>query len=69
MGILLELESKEIWVFITRIIFSIYLHIRKNKNLEYINSLIVASMSFFITWICYLEINLLEINSYIKVRR
>nr|XP_007157190.1 hypothetical protein PHAVU_002G050000g [Phaseolus vulgaris]ESW29184.1 hypothetical protein PHAVU_002G050000g [Phaseolus vulgaris] len=55
-------DPKETWAFITWIIFAIYLHIRKNKKLEYLNSSIVASMGFLIIWICYLGINLLGIG-------
>nr|YP_009680680.1 cytochrome c biogenesis protein [Grona heterocarpos]YP_009747469.1 cytochrome c biogenesis protein [Grona styracifolia]AYA54370.1 cytochrome c biogenesis protein [Grona heterocarpos]QII68632.1 cytochrome c biogenesis protein [Grona styracifolia] len=55
-------DPKETWAFITWTIFAIYLHTRKNKKLEYINCSIVASMGFFIIWICYLGINLLGIG-------
>ena len=55
-------DPKETWAFITWTIFAIYLHTRKNKKLEYINSSIVASMGFLIIWICYLGINLLGIG-------
>nr|YP_010863953.1 cytochrome c heme attachment protein [Indigofera amblyantha]YP_010864215.1 cytochrome c heme attachment protein [Indigofera bungeana]WGS94350.1 cytochrome c heme attachment protein [Indigofera amblyantha]WGS97364.1 cytochrome c heme attachment protein [Indigofera bungeana] len=55
-------DPKETWAFITWTIFSIYLHTRKNKKLEDINSSIVASMGFLIIWICYLGINLLGIG-------
>nr|WNO19480.1 cytochrome c heme attachment protein [Campylotropis sp. LJ-2023a] len=55
-------DPKETWAFITWTIFAIYLHTRKKKKLEYINSSIVASMGFFIIWVCYLGINLLGIG-------
>nr|YP_009759612.1 cytochrome c heme attachment protein [Phyllodium pulchellum]QIQ48812.1 cytochrome c heme attachment protein [Phyllodium pulchellum] len=55
-------DPKETWAFITWTIFAIYLHTRKNPKLEYINSSIVASMGFFIIWVCYLGINLLGIG-------
>nr|YP_009127656.1 cytochrome c heme attachment protein [Pachyrhizus erosus]AHY33271.1 cytochrome c heme attachment protein [Pachyrhizus erosus] len=55
-------DPKETWAFITWTIFAIYLHTRKNKTLEDINSSIVASMGFLIIWICYLGINLLGIG-------
>lgn len=55
-------DPKETWAFITWTIFAIYLHTRKNKKLEYINCSIVASMGFFIIWVCYLGINLLGIG-------
>nr|YP_010324311.1 cytochrome c biogenesis protein [Indigofera stachyodes]UNN52162.1 cytochrome c biogenesis protein [Indigofera stachyodes]WGS98194.1 cytochrome c heme attachment protein [Indigofera stachyodes] len=55
-------DPKETWAFITWTIFAIYLHTRKNKKLEDVNSSIVASMGFLIIWICYLGINLLGIG-------
>nr|YP_010159182.1 cytochrome c heme attachment protein [Centrosema pubescens]QRG31462.1 cytochrome c heme attachment protein [Centrosema pubescens] len=55
-------DPKETWAFITWTIFTIYLHTRKNKKLEDVNSSIVASMGFLIIWICYLGINLLGIG-------
>nr|KYP59327.1 hypothetical protein KK1_014760 [Cajanus cajan] len=55
-------DPKETWAFITWTIFAIYLHTRKNKKLEDINSSIVASMGFLIIWVCYLGINLLGIG-------
>nr|YP_010629784.1 cytochrome c biogenesis protein [Begonia oxyloba]WBN96710.1 cytochrome c biogenesis protein [Begonia oxyloba] len=55
-------DPKETWAFITWTIFAIYLHIRTNKNFESVNSAIVASMGFFIIWICYFGVNLLGIG-------
>nr|QWY87235.1 cytochrome c heme attachment protein [Pericopsis elata] len=55
-------DPKETWAFITWTIFTIYLHTRKNKKLEGVNSSIVASLGFLIIWICYLGINLLGIG-------
>nr|QVX30639.1 cytochrome c heme attachment protein [Camoensia scandens]UWV19120.1 cytochrome c heme attachment protein [Camoensia scandens] len=55
-------DPKETWAFITWTIFAIYLHTRKNKKLEGVNSSIVASLGFLIIWICYLGINLLGIG-------
>nr|YP_010134729.1 cytochrome c heme attachment protein [Sanguisorba hakusanensis]QWM94332.1 cytochrome c heme attachment protein [Sanguisorba hakusanensis] len=55
-------DPKETWAFITWIIFAIYLHIRTNKNLESVNSAIVASTGFLIIWICYFGVNLLGIG-------
>nr|YP_010143205.1 cytochrome c heme attachment protein [Salomonia cantoniensis]QQL04326.1 cytochrome c heme attachment protein [Salomonia cantoniensis] len=55
-------DPKETWAFITWIIFTIYLHIRKTKNWEGVNSAIIASTGFFIIWICYFGINLLGIG-------
>nr|YP_010832443.1 cytochrome c biogenesis protein [Astragalus pallasii]WFG51881.1 cytochrome c biogenesis protein [Astragalus pallasii] len=55
-------DPKETWAFITWTIFAIYLHTRKNKKLEIVNSSIVASIGFLIIWVCYLGINLLGIG-------
>nr|QVX28433.1 cytochrome c heme attachment protein [Tabaroa caatingicola] len=55
-------DPKETWAFITWVIFAIYLHTRKNKKLEGVNSSIVASMGFLLIWICYFGINLLGIG-------
>nr|YP_010396266.1 cytochrome c heme attachment protein [Phyllostylon rhamnoides]QWK47826.1 cytochrome c heme attachment protein [Phyllostylon rhamnoides]UQJ74604.1 cytochrome c heme attachment protein [Phyllostylon rhamnoides] len=55
-------DPKETWAFITWILFAIYLHTRTNKNLESVNSAIVASIGFLIIWICYFGINLLGIG-------
>nr|YP_009668865.1 cytochrome c biogenesis protein [Callisthene erythroclada]QCW93864.1 cytochrome c biogenesis protein [Callisthene erythroclada] len=52
-------DPKETWAFITWTLFAIYLHTRTNKNWESVNCAIVASMGFFIIWICYLGVNLL----------
>nr|AZM31642.1 cytochrome c biogenesis protein [Sophora flavescens]QKQ12897.1 CcsA [Sophora flavescens] len=55
-------DPKETWAFITWTIFAIYLHTKKNKKLEAVNSSIVAALGFLIIWICYLGINLLGIG-------
>lgn len=55
-------DPKETWAFITWTIFAIFLHTRKNKKLEGVNSSIVASIGFLIIWICYFGINLLGIG-------
>nr|YP_009127820.1 cytochrome c heme attachment protein [Robinia pseudoacacia]AHY33435.1 cytochrome c heme attachment protein [Robinia pseudoacacia]QJQ79287.1 cytochrome c heme attachment protein [Robinia pseudoacacia]QWW33546.1 cytochrome c heme attachment protein [Maackia amurensis] len=55
-------DPKETWAFITWTIFATYLHTRKNKKLEGVNSSIVASIGFLIIWICYFGINLLGIG-------
>ncbi|KAK7239740.1 hypothetical protein RIF29_43304 [Crotalaria pallida] len=55
-------DPKETWAFITWTIFAIYLHTRKNKKLESVNSSIVAFLGFLIIWICYFGINLLGIG-------
>lgn len=55
-------DPKETWAFITWTIFAIYLHTRTNENLQGSNSAIVASIGFFIIWICYFGVNLLGIG-------
>nr|YP_009383924.1 cytochrome c heme attachment protein [Morella rubra]ARS44226.1 cytochrome c heme attachment protein [Morella rubra]ARS44309.1 cytochrome c heme attachment protein [Morella rubra] len=55
-------DPKETWAFITWTVFAIYLHIRTNKNLEGVNSAIIASVGFLIIWICYFGVNLLGIG-------
>nr|YP_009669955.1 cytochrome c biogenesis protein [Salvertia convallariodora]QCW95274.1 cytochrome c biogenesis protein [Salvertia convallariodora] len=55
-------DPKEIWAFITWTLFAIYLHTRTNKNWESVNCAIVASMGFFLIWICYFGVNLLGIG-------
>uniref|UniRef100_UPI0030E51709 cytochrome c heme attachment protein n=1 Tax=Myosurus minimus TaxID=59993 RepID=UPI0030E51709 len=55
-------DPKETWAFITWTIFAIYLHTRTNESLQGLNSAIVASIGFFIIWICYFGVNLLGIG-------
>nr|YP_009339663.1 cytochrome c biogenesis protein [Lobelia anceps]APQ39056.1 cytochrome c biogenesis protein [Lobelia anceps] len=55
-------DPKEIWAFITWIIFAIYLHIRKNKNFPGETSALVAVLGFLIIWICYFGVNLVGIG-------
>nr|YP_009584344.1 cytochrome c biogenesis protein [Aconitum brachypodum]YP_010031191.1 cytochrome c biogenesis protein [Aconitum pendulum]UDD75003.1 cytochrome c heme attachment protein [Aconitum flavum]QBL56332.1 cytochrome c biogenesis protein [Aconitum brachypodum]QOV02086.1 cytochrome c biogenesis protein [Aconitum pendulum]UDD74749.1 cytochrome c biogenesis protein [Aconitum pendulum]UDD74833.1 cytochrome c heme attachment protein [Aconitum pendulum] len=55
-------DPKETWAFITWTIFAIYLHTRTNEDLQGSNSAIVASMGFFLIWICYFGVNLLGIG-------
>nr|YP_009469496.1 cytochrome c heme attachment protein [Anemoclema glaucifolium]AVD96715.1 cytochrome c heme attachment protein [Anemoclema glaucifolium]AXP20451.1 cytochrome c heme attachment protein [Anemoclema glaucifolium]QBK48119.1 cytochrome c heme attachment protein [Anemoclema glaucifolium] len=55
-------DPKETWAFITWTIFAIYLHTRTNANFHGSNSAIVASIGFFIIWICYFGVNLLGIG-------
>nr|YP_009403374.1 cytochrome c biogenesis protein [Diastatea micrantha]ASA34567.1 cytochrome c biogenesis protein [Diastatea micrantha] len=55
-------DPKEIWAFITWMIFAIYLHIRTNKNFSGENSALVAALGFLIIWICYFGVNLLGIG-------
>nr|YP_009340547.1 cytochrome c biogenesis protein [Porterella carnosula]APQ40120.1 cytochrome c biogenesis protein [Porterella carnosula] len=55
-------DPKEIWAFITWMIFAIYLHMRTNKNFPGENSALVAALGFLIIWICYFGINILGIG-------
>nr|YP_010853683.1 cytochrome c heme attachment protein [Bactris mexicana]WGM63495.1 cytochrome c heme attachment protein [Bactris mexicana] len=55
-------DPKETWAFITWTIFAIYLHTRTNPNLQGTNSALIASIGFFIIWICYFGVNLLGIG-------
>lgn len=52
-------DPKETWALITWLIFAIYLHTRMNKGWQGEKPAIVASLGFFIIWICYLGVNLL----------
>nr|YP_009437073.1 cytochrome c biogenesis protein [Grammatotheca bergiana]ATG27449.1 cytochrome c biogenesis protein [Grammatotheca bergiana] len=55
-------DPKEIWAFITWMIFAIYLHTRTTKNFRGENSAMVAALGFLIIWICYFGVNLLGIG-------
>nr|YP_010860277.1 cytochrome c heme attachment protein [Hydriastele microcarpa]WGM75045.1 cytochrome c heme attachment protein [Hydriastele microcarpa] len=55
-------DPKETWAFITWTIFAIYLHTRTNQSLQGTNSALIASIGFFIIWICYFGVNLLGIG-------
>ncbi|KAJ6907615.1 cytochrome c heme attachment protein [Populus alba x Populus x berolinensis] len=55
-------DPKETCAFITWTIFAIYFHTRTNKNLEGLNSTIVASIGLLIILICYFGVNLLGIG-------
>nr|YP_009403852.1 cytochrome c biogenesis protein [Legenere valdiviana]ASA35118.1 cytochrome c biogenesis protein [Legenere valdiviana] len=55
-------DPKEIWAFITWMIFAIYLHMRTNKNFPGENSALVAALGFCIIWICYFGINIFGIG-------
>lgn len=55
-------DPKETWAFIIWTIFAIYLHIRTNEDWKGNNSAFVASIGFFLIWICYFGINLLGIG-------
>nr|WCR30475.1 cytochrome c heme attachment protein [Selaginella remotifolia] len=52
-------DPKETWALITWLTFAIYLHIRITGGRRGTEPAIVASLGFFIIWICYLGVNLL----------
>nr|BBF90980.1 cytochrome c biogenesis protein [Lepidothamnus intermedius] len=55
-------DPKETWALITWTIYAIYLHIRINRGWQGEKPAIVASLGFFIVWICYLGVDLLGIG-------
>nr|YP_010760240.1 cytochrome c heme attachment protein [Cuscuta volcanica]WEY30238.1 cytochrome c heme attachment protein [Cuscuta volcanica] len=55
-------DPKETWSFVTWLVFTIYLHIRQNINFEGTKSAILASIGFFIIWICYFGVNLIGLG-------
>nr|YP_010760479.1 cytochrome c heme attachment protein [Cuscuta polyanthemos]WEY30477.1 cytochrome c heme attachment protein [Cuscuta polyanthemos] len=55
-------DPKETWSFITWLVFTIYLHIRRNTNFKDTQSAIVASIGFFLIWICYFGVNLIGLG-------
>ena len=52
-------DPKETWALITWLTFAIYLHTRFIKGWEGQKPAWIASIGFFIIWICYLGVNLL----------
>ena len=52
-------DPKETWALITWLIFAAYLHARIIKGWEGVKPAILASIGFFIVWICYLGVNFL----------
>ena len=52
-------DPKETWALIAWITFAIYLHTRLVRGWRGQKSARVASLGFFILWICYLGVNLL----------
>nr|QWW92477.1 cytochrome c heme attachment protein [Lopholejeunea zollingeri] len=52
-------DPKETWALITWLVFAAYLHTRMIKGWRTKQSAIIASLGFFIIWICYLGVNLL----------
>jgi cytochrome c-type biogenesis protein CcsB len=51
-------DPKETWALITWFIFAIYLHTRITKGWKGEKSAIIASIGFFVVWICFLGVNL-----------
>ena len=52
-------DPKETWALIAWITFAIYLHTRLVRGWRGQKSALVASLGFFILWVCYLGVNLL----------
>jgi cytochrome c-type biogenesis protein CcsB len=52
-------DPKETWALITWIVFAVYLHTRITKGWQGKWPAIIASVGFFVVWICYLGVNLL----------
>jgi cytochrome c-type biogenesis protein CcsB len=52
-------DPKESWALITWLVFAIYLHSRLIKGWEGKRPAILATIGFFIVWMCYLGVNFL----------
>lgn len=52
-------DPKETWALITWLIFASYLHSRFTKSWKGKKPAILASLGFFVVWICYLGVNFL----------
>lgn len=52
-------DPKETWALITWLVFAAYLHARIIKGWEGKKPAILASVGFFVVWICYLGVNFL----------
>nr|YP_007878307.1 c-type cytochrome synthesis protein [Calliarthron tuberculosum]AGA63918.1 c-type cytochrome synthesis protein [Calliarthron tuberculosum] len=52
-------DPKETWALITWLIFAAYLHSRLTKSWKGKKPAILASIGFFVVWICYLGVNFL----------
>nr|YP_009739180.1 cytochrome c biogenesis protein CcsA [Palmaria decipiens]QIC19619.1 cytochrome c biogenesis protein CcsA [Palmaria decipiens] len=52
-------DPKETWALITWLIFASYLHSRLTQSWQGKKPAIIASVGFFIVWICYLGVNFL----------
>ena len=52
-------DPKETWALITWLVFASYLHSRFTKSWTGKKPAILASIGFFVVWICYLGVNFL----------
>lgn len=52
-------DPKETWALITWLIFASYLHSRLTKSWKGKKPALLASLGFFVVWICYLGVNFL----------
>nr|YP_009182401.1 cytochrome c biogenesis protein [Costaria costata]ALF62945.1 cytochrome c biogenesis protein [Costaria costata]QWK43819.1 cytochrome biogenesis protein [Costaria costata]WAM62484.1 Cytochrome c biogenesis protein [Costaria costata] len=52
-------DPKETWALITWLIFAAYLHLRLIVGLNGKKPALLASIGFFVVWICYLGVNFL----------
>nr|AYC64305.1 cytochrome c biogenesis protein Ccs1 [Pseudochlorodesmis sp. HV01306a] len=52
-------DPKETWSFITWIVFAIYLHLRLTQKWNGVKSATIATIGFFVIWICFLGVNFL----------
>lgn len=52
-------DPKETWALITWLVFAAYLHARIIKGWEGKKPAMLASLGFFVVWICYLGVNFL----------
>lgn len=52
-------DPKETWALITWLVFAAYLHARIVKGWEGQKPALLASIGFFVVWICYLGVNFL----------
>ena len=52
-------DPKETWAFITWLVFAAYLHARITRGWQGRKPAILATVGFFVVWVCYLGVNLL----------
>lgn len=50
-------DPKETWSFITWMVFAIYLHLRLTQKWNGVKSATLATIGFFVIWICFLGVN------------